>query len=442
MLMDFSPFLDEHIALDHPHLCAKVLAFYQDLYTFKTGVFIEKHQGHIYLKAESLEDQEIQIQNQILGTPPFAGLTQEHLKKCWEKDQMGQLDKGLYWIPLTYAHYQAGLIFQALQPPKPDKNHPFWGMILYQAFEHDALESQYYERTESLSEALDDLRMAQGKLVSSEKMAALGSLVAGIAHELNTPIGISVTASTTLMDEIVDFAKKYQADQVERNTLETFIETIYQNAQLIFKNNQRSADLIQSFKKVSIDQSEDASRLFHFKAYLEDIVHSLQPHLKCPALEVTIDCPSELVLNSYPGIFAQIFTNLILNSSTHGYPRENKGVITIRVKKRPYQDQSSAINALISFLDQQDTPENPAIPSDSAPQSDILEITYHDDGQGIPEHIQDSIFDPFVTTNKQKGSGLGMHIVYNLVTQKLKGSIECTPTESGAYFKIVIPFTE
>lgn len=441
--MDFSQLLDEHTPLDHPHLCAKALAVYQDIYGFNTGIFIEKHQGHVYLKAEYLAGADLQIQNQILGPPPFEGLTQEHLKHCWKLSQAGQLDAGLYWIPLFYAHYQAGVIYQGTHLPKPDKNHTLWGMMLHQAFEYDTLESQYYERTESLSEALDDLRMTQGKLVSSEKMAALGSLVAGVAHELNTPIGISVTASTTLMDEIVDFAQKYQADQVERSTLETFIETIYQNAQLILKNNQRSADLIQSFKKVSIDQSEDTSRSFHFKAYLEDIVHSLKPHLRNPALEVNIDCPSDLTLHSYPGIFAQIFTNLILNSSTHGYPTEPQGQIRIAVKKRPYQDQSSAINALISFLDQQDTPENPAAPSESAPpQSDILVITYQDDGQGIPAHIQESIFDPFVTTNKQKGSGLGMHIVYNLVTQKLQGNIECKPTQVGAHFEIMIPCTE
>ncbi len=260
-----------------------------------------------------------------------------------------------------------------------------------------------------LKETMENLRQAQGQLVESEKMASLGGLVAGIAHEINTPVGIGVTAASLLEDKTRLFLTLYQQGQMKRSDLEKFLDISTQSSQMILSNLNRASELIHSFKQVAVDRSSEEKRIFSITEYLDEILLSLRPKLKKTAHKITIDCPADLKPNSYPGAFAQIITNLVLNSLIHAYDKEEQGQLTLEIKT----------------------------------VGDELHLRYSDDGRGIKKEHLGQIFDPFFTTKRgQGGSGLGMHLVYNLVTQKLRGSIKCDSVPgAGTTFYIRIPLT-
>jgi signal transduction histidine kinase len=263
------------------------------------------------------------------------------------------------------------------------------------------------QQKEELQITLDQLKETQAQLIQSEKLAALGSLVAGVAHEINTPVGISLTAASSLEEETGRMAGLYKEDKISRADFKDYLNTANQSAKLILSNMQRTADMVQSFKQVSVDQSTAQQRKFLLKSYTEDVIRSLYPRLKNRKIHITLDMNEKLELDSYPGAFSQIITNLVLNSLTHGFDEKDKGKIEIMAK-----------------LD-----------------GDRLNLEYSDNGKGIPKENLSKIFEPFFTTNKKLGTGLGLHIVYNLVTQKLNGSIEChSELEKGAMFIIKIPF--
>ncbi|MBI4648679.1 MAG: tetratricopeptide repeat-containing sensor histidine kinase [Bacteroidia bacterium] len=263
------------------------------------------------------------------------------------------------------------------------------------------------EQKEELEQTLEELKTTQEQLIESEKMASLGNLVAGVAHEINTPVGIGITASSSLVEQTKQFAALYKSEQMSRRQLEEYLENIYQTGNLILKNMTRTGELVRSFKQVSIDQITEDKRKFLLKSYIEDILLSLKPELGNKQITTTIDCAPNLEIDSYPGIFAQIITNLVLNSIRHGFHDIDSGCITIIV-----QTHSGA----------------------------SLYLQYIDTGCGIPPEILPKIFDPFFTTNKQKGTGLGLNIVYNLVIQKLKGTIRCeSTTGKGVKFILEIP---
>lgn len=235
------------------------------------------------------------------------------------------------------------------------------------------------------------LRDTQDELVQVEKMASLGRLVAGIAHEVNTPIGIGVTASSHLKKEIKNFNSHYKNETLTQDTFESFIDTAVQSSDIILNNLERAAHIIQNFKQVSVDQSSDRTREFFLNDYLESIIINLKPTLKQHQHSIDITCPAALVLDSTPGVFYQIFSNLIMNSIIHGFEDVEEGHITITVKFN---------------------------------KTDDIEIVYKDDGKGVSSDNLTKIFDPFYTTKRSSGgSGLGTHIIYNLVTQKLNGTI-------------------
>ena len=267
---------------------------------------------------------------------------------------------------------------------------------------HDEIEKVNHD----LQEALENLKTTQSQLIESEKMASLGGLVAGVAHEINTPVGICITAISSLLEDTRHMAELYKKEQLNRKDFKEFLQTTNNSARLVQKNLDRTAKLVQSFKQVSVDQLTEEQREFLVKGYLEDVIRSLYPKFKNRNIQINIDCDEKLKLNSYPGVFAQIFTNLVLNSITHGFPGDKRGQIDIIVSQ----------------------------------ENKDLKIEYKDNGKGIPEDILPKIFDPFFTTNKIIGTGLGLHIVYNLVTQKLMGSISCnSENENGVHFKIKIP---
>jgi len=272
----------------------------------------------------------------------------------------------------------------------------------------EILENTVKLRTSELEQALVELKESQEQLVASEKMAVLGGLVAGIAHEINTPVGVGVTAASHLESTIREVAQLYRDDELTREGYEEFLHTAMEGSQIILRNLQTAANLVSSFKLVAVDQSSEAIRTFKLREYINAILLSLHPELKQTKIRIEVDCPDDLTLDSYPGDFSQIFTNLIMNSIAHGFNQgADAGSIKIKIDK----------------------------------DTDDLVIRYTDDGKGIPGNIMNKIFDPFFTTNRHSGrSGLGMHIIYNIITHRLKGSIICEDTHSkGALFVIRVP---
>ncbi len=271
----------------------------------------------------------------------------------------------------------------------------------------EARTNELQEANHALQESLSRLEKTQKQLVQSEKMAALGGLVAGVAHEINTPVGVGVTAASYLEQQTSDIHKSYNANAMKRSDFEDYLKIASESTVIILANLRRAAELIQSFKQVAVDQSSRDTRRFRLKEYLDKILLSLHPRLKRTRHTVTVYCDEELELNSYPGAFSQIMTNFVINSLVHGFEQIEEGEIVI----------------------------------DAAFTEDTFVLTYYDNGKGIAEPHLSKIFEPFHTTKRgQGGSGLGLHIVYNLVTQRLDGSISCesSPGE-GTTFTIEIP---
>lgn len=275
------------------------------------------------------------------------------------------------------------------------------------------LEHKVQKRTEQLlcakneaEQSLTLLQETQENLVQAEKMAALGSLVAGVAHEINTPIGITLTSASFLNVETQKVFDLYQQGELGGDELENYFDTAKQSTQLMTINCQRAADLIQSFKQVAVDQTSDNQREFNLKMYLEEVLLSLRPALKKSAVNVELDCPNDLIIWGFPGAISQIITNFILNSLLHAYEPQQRGTITLTVTTLP---------------------------------DDKIELRYSDDGKGIPADIQSKIFDPFFTTQRGNGgSGLGLNLVYNIVYQTLKGTLQLHSEEGkGTTFTII-----
>ncbi|MBI4945913.1 MAG: PAS domain-containing sensor histidine kinase [Bacteroidetes bacterium] len=255
---------------------------------------------------------------------------------------------------------------------------------------------------------ITNLRKAQKQLLESEKMASLGGLVAGVAHEINTPVGIGITAASTLSDITRQLNVLYKQGKMTQPDFDDYLENAVASSDLILSNLQRTGELIKSFKQVSVDQVTEQQREFNFGGYVQDIVRSLQPKLKHTKLRVEVDCKNDIIMNSYPGPFAQIITNLIINSIIHGFPDNVEGVLRL---------VATTDNKNLTFI-------------------------YSDNGKGMTREVFKKVFDPFFTTDKQRGTGLGMHIVYNLVTHKLKGDIKAwSEPGKGVRFTIVVPMT-
>ncbi|AWB66053.1 hypothetical protein C2869_06195 [Saccharobesus litoralis] len=276
------------------------------------------------------------------------------------------------------------------------------------------LEQKVAERTEALAHSNEELTVTlqklkdmQRHLVESEKMSSLGQLVAGVAHEINTPIGVALTASTSLLSRIQELEANLNDNRLTRSQLNEFMEHLRQASEITFKNLTRAGDLIHNFKSVAVDQSHEELRRFKLANYIEEVLNSLQPQTK--KYDVTIESEIDLAIEmqSYPGAIAQIITNFVINSLTHGFSQAQHHTIKVQ-----------------SYLNDQQ-----------------LVMIYQDDGKGIPQQDLPKIFDPFFTTKRgDGGSGLGMHIIYNLVVQKLGGTIEAeSDLGKGVKFTLLLP---
>jgi PAS domain S-box-containing protein len=277
-----------------------------------------------------------------------------------------------------------------------------------------SLEQRVVERTEALhrsndelSNTVETLRRAQAELVRTEKMAALGSLVAGIAHELNTPIGNCITVASTLDEQIEEFLESLQSG-LRRSVLDNFTGSTRLAADILLKNLRRASELVVSFKQVAIDQTSSQRREFALAEVVAEILLTLQPAIRRTPYVVDFAIPPEIICDSYPGPLGQVISNLINNALLHGYDDRSEGTVSISAR----------------------------VLSDTH-----FELTVADDGCGIPQAYQSRIYDPFFTTKLGKGgSGLGLNIVYNLVTGVLGGEIAVDSAPGkGTRFLIVAP---
>lgn len=278
---------------------------------------------------------------------------------------------------------------------------------------NEELQQKVYERTEELEESneelqatINNLKQTQDKLVEAEKLASLGSLVAGVAHEINTPVGIGLTGVTHLLEETKKISALYKEDKITQEDFEKYLILSDDISKLVNTNLERTAQLVKSFKQISVDQTSEDERKFFLDKYIYDILFSLKNIIKKNHVDVDVNADDNIELYSYPGYFSQIITNLIINSIKHGFKHKTDGKINISLKK----------------------------------EKDTVLIIYKDNGKGIKEENIAKIFEPFFTTNRDKGStGLGLNIIYNIITSKLNGSIVCDSEENkGVEFTIKI----
>ncbi|WP_051710811.1 sensor histidine kinase [Andreprevotia chitinilytica] len=256
-------------------------------------------------------------------------------------------------------------------------------------------------------EAYHDLKQAQNELVQSEKMASLGGLVAGVAHEINTPVGVILTSASVLSDETHSVKSNLESGAIKKSDLVRYFETAEQSTGLILNNADRAAELIRSFKRVAVDQTSEARRTFELGDYVREVVSSLHPTLKRGQLTVQIGCDERIELDSYPGAMAQVITNFITNTIAHAYDEGQPGTLDIVATH----------------------------------EGGSASLSFSDHGKGIPYEHQSKIFDPFFTTKRGSGgSGLGLNVVYNLITQTLGGTVavKSMPTE-GTTFIVTFP---
>ncbi|WP_024954459.1 ATP-binding protein [Sulfurospirillum arcachonense] len=275
---------------------------------------------------------------------------------------------------------------------------------------NNSLEKTVEKRTKELKNNIHNLQITQKQLVESEKMASLGGLVAGVAHEINTPIGISLTGITHFQHITKELKKLYEKDNLSQEEFENYINISDEISDSIYNSIKRAAEQIKSFKQVAVDQSNEHIRSFNIKKYIEEILLSLHNRIKKTKHVITIHCENDITINGYPGSLSQILTNFIMNSLIHGFDKNTIGHIDIYAKK----------------IDNN------------------IELIYKDDGKGIEKEYINKIFDPFFTTNREGGgSGLGLNIVYNIIKNALHGNIEVySKINEGVTYKITFPIED
>jgi signal transduction histidine kinase/HAMP domain-containing protein len=264
------------------------------------------------------------------------------------------------------------------------------------------------EQKDELEATVTTLKMTQDKLIEAEKMSSLGVLVAGIAHEVNTPIGIGLTGITHFLEITKKLNVHYENDNMSQEEFEEYLKTSTEIANLINSNLHRTAQLIKNFKQISFDQSSEEKRKFNLKEYIEEILFSIHNVTRKTNIKIINTCDEDTDIYSFPGAISQVMTNLIINSIRHGFEEKQSGTITINAQK----------------------------------QEQVIELIYTDNGRGIPKENLSKIFDPFFTTNREKGgTGLGLNILYNIVSTTLHGTIKCISEENKGV-KFIILFQE
>ena len=278
----------------------------------------------------------------------------------------------------------------------------WWAVIDAKRIEFDgkpAVITWHYDISEQkqieneLRETVDVLRQTQEELVEAEKMASLGGLVAGVAHEINTPIGICLTSASAMTGKIDELKAAVESGQLTRGKFISRLETIDGAADLVVRNAKRAGELISSFKQVAVDQTSGERRDFALVDYIEEVLVSLGPELDRRNITNELKGDRELEMSGYPGAIGQIVTNLAMNAAIHAY-----------------EDGAGGRTEIVCNQES---------------SGEIL-LTFRDFGKGMDEDTARRIFEPFFTTRQGRGgTGLGMHILYNLVTQRLGGRVVC-----------------
>lgn len=271
----------------------------------------------------------------------------------------------------------------------------------------DSLEVTVAERTRALSDSMAQLQATQNHLIESEKLAALGGLVAGIAHEVNTPLGIAVTASSVLEDALGDLKRGFESRTLTSERFAELLQVIDEGNAMLGRNLERAAHLIRDFKRTAVDQVAESCCEFDVRQVMEALLASLHPETAKSGVHPHFECPVGLSMRSLPGVLTQVMSNLVVNSLRHAFEGSVEPRIDITVRQ----------------------------------MGERIIIEYRDNGVGVPPMLHERIFEPFFTTRRgQGGSGLGLNIVYNLVTRKLLGRLdfESGPGE-GVRFIIDLP---
>ncbi len=264
------------------------------------------------------------------------------------------------------------------------------------------------QKNQELSKTLLHLEQTQQQLVESAKLASLGQLVAGVAHEINTPVGVGVTAASTLAEETERIGVLYQDGTMKRSDLETYVSTATTISKLLLSNMDRAATLIQSFKDVAIDQTSEVRRKFRLRKYIDEVLLNLSPMLRKQGHSIEVDCEESIEVDTYPGALSQVLTNFVMNALLHAF----------------YDDRPGSMAVKVSLL-----------------SNSMVELYFSDNGKGIPAENLTKIFDPFFTTMRgQGGSGLGLSIIHNLITGSLNGSISVqSAVNAGTTFTVCFP---
>lgn len=269
------------------------------------------------------------------------------------------------------------------------------------------MENELRSSRDEAERANGRLRDAQVELVQAEKMASLGGLVAGVAHEINTPVGIGLAGASHLVDRSREVRRQFEQEGLRRSEFLAFLETVEETSQLVTANVERAANLIQGFKRVSVDQASEQRQVFDLRDYLDDVIISLRAELNRTGTEVEVECPEGITVDSYPGAVALIVTNFVMNCLVHAFDPGEHG--RIRIAARATGEE--------------------------------IELSCSDNGKGMSKEIVARIFDPFFTTRRGRGgSGLGLYLVFNGVTQVLRGRIEVESEEGeGTTFVVRFP---
>jgi len=269
-------------------------------------------------------------------------------------------------------------------------------------------EQEMRKARDAAETALRNLRETQVSLIEAEKLAALGRLVAGVAHEVNNPVGISLTVASALERKTAIFAAEVARGNLRKSSLNDFLETSRDASSQLVANLNRAAELIQSFKQVAADRNYSDQRTFDLADLTEQVVMSLRPGLRKHNLTLNVDCQPNLIMNSYPGPYGQVLTNLFLNAVAHAFPDSRAGTIDIQARESG---------------------------------KDNVEIIFSDNGCGMSLDVRRRAFDPFFTTRRdQGGTGLGLHIVYSIVTNRLGGRLDLdSEPGGGTRIQIILP---
>jgi PAS domain S-box-containing protein len=269
-------------------------------------------------------------------------------------------------------------------------------------------ERELRDARDAAEAALRNLQETQNFLIEAEKLAALGRLVAGVAHAINGPVGTCLTVASSLELRTAAFAAEVAQDSVKRSHLNEFLQISREASSQLVTNLNHAAELIQSFKQVATDRNYSDQRIFDLGALTEKIAVSLRPGLGRQNLTLNVECEPDLTMNSYPGPYGQVLTNLFLNSVTHAFPDGESGTINIRLH---------------------------------AAGTEHVKIVFSDDGRGMSLAVRRQAFDPFFTTRRdQGGTGLGLHIVYSIVANCLGGrlTLDSEPGK-GTRIQLILP---